>query len=256
MTAHLSSFRAALAVANTQAEARESGAVAKLDAFERKMSGIGAIARSQLSGIWAGTDRNALERIAALVHGASEVDSEAVAEVERMKGEVERLNVALVDAKKTAQADAALIEMPNETNDRLTKERDLARNTGDEAFKALVALRTHTDALEALLTVPGADGPVKLWLPFERSLEGAYWESATLALGYSLRGVPQGCLDRAAMRRVKLRQTPAPEAELKRWRVKLAVTDQHDNAGWTVITTDSMTRGLAEKIGEVIGEAE
>jgi hypothetical protein len=204
---------AALAVANTQANARESEEVARLTND----------ARAYETGLLAERDL------------------------------VERLNAALENVRKTVEADAALIEMANETNDRLTKERDLARNTGDEAFKALVALRTHTDALEALLTVPGADGPVKLWLPFERSLEGAYWESATLALGYSPRGVPQGCLDRAAMRRVKLRQTPAPEAELKRWRVRLMLLRDDIVLRQPEVTTDPMTRANAEKIGEVIG---
>ena len=71
------------------------------------------------------------------------------------------------------------------------------------------------------------------------------------------------------------RQTPAPESELKRWRVSVFVpfTAQVNPSisgdpprGWVVdllragfvwtIVTDAITRADAEKIGEVIGEAD
>jgi hypothetical protein len=190
--------------------------------------------------------------------------------------EIERLEGDLTQAE--AQLDHANVEIGlivserdalKSDVERLTKERDEAIAGQDDygarwkeaetrelrLTEELTVARAHTAELQTLLTVHGVDRQkVRLWLPFEQRCSSG-WKDAEFTVCFQPRD-GSAHWSFAGLSGAELRQTPAPGPELKRWRVKLAVTDQHDNAGWTVITTDSMTRGLAEKIGEVIGEAE
>ena len=180
MTAHLYSFRAALAVANTQANARES---------------------------------------------------EAVAEVERLKGEVERLK---------HEFDGLLTESEGY--------RDKYKPLQEES----IDLQTHAAALEALLTVRGVDGPVKTWEAFDIN-PGYGWKRGDVVLAATFGGRATAWLfDRflsvETLDAPQIRQTPAPE--LKRWKIAA-----HDESAFEYSVTEPMTRADAESLGEVIGEA-
>jgi hypothetical protein len=185
MTAHLSSFRAAFAVANTQANAREI---------------------------------------------------EAVAKVERL---TEEMGQALADELNATQA-----------ADRMTDE--VMGLTAE-----LTALRAHAAALEALLTVDLGDGPVKLWESVEIQANLSPWEVAkfvpSITWGAGLYAAPlikgmSNCLSPSR----RIRQTPAPEPELKRWRVRYKGPGVFMGDDTVIIEA---TRAQAEAFGEVIGEA-
>lgn len=197
---------------------------------------------------------------AAFDHADSQAEareSEAVAEVVLLKGEIERLEA------KDRDADIAFKHM-NDQIARLTKERDEAQAIPVHNAKKLVnlceelaALQTHAAKLEAMLTVPGVDGPVKTWEDFEcryvprHIVDHAFcsWKKAKLVLWYVASPRLAGPL---SSNDVELRQTPAPEAELKRW--KIANADEFtDDVEYFV--SKPMTRADAEKRGKVFGEA-
>jgi hypothetical protein len=121
-------------------------------------------------------------------------ESEAVAEVARLKGDMEQVE---------AQLDHANVELG------LTRE-------------ALAQAQTQAASLEALLTVPGKDGPVKLWLPFN-ILKGHFWKNAHIVPAFTFGTGETECVfvygnfpDFSRVNVREIRQTPAPEQPV-RW---------------------------------------
>lgn len=171
-------------------------------------------------------------------------ESEAVAEVARLRSESMNLTQKLDELRQTlSDAEEGHIS----DVERLTKERD-------EASKELTALQAHAAKLESYMTLYKMEcSPVKLWLPFEARVNGE-WRAAETH-GAIIRVLGTSPLVEGPYALFDLRQTPAPEAELKRWEVKIAVADTRYGSGWTIVTTEPMTRNIAEQIGEVIGEA-
>jgi hypothetical protein len=242
MTAHLSSFRAALAVANTQANARESEAVAGVERWREvsiaNRDAFAAMRNALNEHIPIQSDEADLLAGPEFIVSCEAVARAVIAEVARLKGDMEQAEAQLDHANVELGLIVSERDGLKGEIERLTEERDLARNTGGEAFKALVALRTHAAALEALLTVDGVDGQkVKLWLPFERRSKIPSRDSPWVLGGINF----------AANAAAEYRQTPAPEAEEKRWRVKYLWGDVEE------LITKPLTRADAEKIGEVIG---
>lgn len=267
----LAGLRAALAVANDQAETREIEAVAELARLRTLIGDDNIAALSEGSArIIPANQAPGMPNAKCHACGigdycGNEDCPNAAAEIKRLKGEVERLQMACDNAEtevgrlkayierlqsESRDADTAFKKM-NAQIERLTKERDEAQKMAGEwlakyeqARDSGVSLRQHADKLEALLTVPGVDGPVKTWLPFERCGVGPVydkgWEDSSISRIISFGG---GIF----------RQSPAPEAEpLKRWKIANADTYAADVAYFVTVP---MTRADAETRGEVIGEA-
>jgi hypothetical protein len=178
-------------------------------------------------------------------------------EIERLEGELEQAEAQLDHANVelgliVSERDALKVEVA-----RLTKERDEAReklasscqalrDESDDYFTQLKATQAHAAKLEAMLTVPGIVGPVMLWRPFEqRFLFG--WKDAEFSICFRPRDQSAHWMIWHAVG-LELRQTPAPEAEEKRYRIRLFPPNAHIE-----FTTEPMTRADAEHFGEVIG---
>lgn len=182
-------------------------------------------------------------------------ESEAVAEVARLKGEVERLVRRVADMRQDhfeecekltndARAYETGLLAERDRVERLTKARDEANARADKAESLMVASDAHAAALEALLTVDGVDGrKVKLWLPYERRCKVPFRNDAWQT----------GCINFMANKVTEYRQTPAPDPELKRWRVRYKGPGVFIGNDTVIIEA---TRAQAAAFGEVIGEAE
>lgn len=133
----------------------------------------------------------------------------------------------------------------------------------DEARQELATLRAHTDKLEAMLTVAGEKGPVKLWQPFEVNLKKDQgWRLCEFRPGYEfIREYLVGSDSYSGFFWPKPRRCP-PVRQLKsgevlaRWRYPLAPCNT------VFVTTDEpcsindLPETVRDLAVEVIGEAE
>jgi hypothetical protein len=191
-------------------------------------------------------------------------------EIERLEGDLKQAEAQLDHANVEIGLIVSEREALKSDVERLTKERDEAIAGQDDygarwkeaetrelrLTEELTAALAHAAALEALLTVNLGDGPVKLWGSVEVQANLSPWEVAkfvpSITWGSCLHAVSlikgmSNCLSPSR----RIRQTPAPEPELKRWKIKPSDEDVFE-----YIVTQRMTRADAESLGEVIGEAD